>query len=345
MSVVWIVSDGNPGHFNQSRAVAEAVQDARGWTVEWVTVRPRYRGFLRPLVYSLVNAFAGRMGMATARRLVAIDALPASRPSMVISSGGATAVFNVLAASAFGCANFFLGRPPLRFDRFSRILLSEEAGDEPNVVRLPFLPTPVTPEQADQAGTALRRELDPGDTPLWAMLIGGSSRSHHFEPDDWRALAAGMNRLSAQYGGRWLITTSRRSGETAESILRRELDPACIAEATWWGERPRPVVPAYLGASDIAFCTQDSLTMLTDAMASARPVFALSPKRVDFGEGGGMFEAYLEQHQAEHRIRRLPIAQMEHVDPVSPPGFTPIHESIRDRIYEGYVRDVLDAKH
>ncbi len=345
MSVVWIVSDGNPGHYNQSRAMAEAVRDARGWTVEWVTVRPRYRGFLRPLVYSVVNAFAGRMGLAMACRLFAIDALPASRPSMVISSGGTTAVFNVLAASAFGCPNFFLGRPPLRFDRFSRILLSEEAGDEPNAVRLPFLPTPITPGQAEEAGAALRQEIGAGVSPLWTMLIGGSSRSHRFKEDDWRALAAGMNRLSARYGGRWLITTSRRTGETAETILRRELDAGSIAEATWWQERPRPVMPAYLGACDAAFCTQDSLTMLTDAMASARPVFALSPKHVVFGESGGMFEAYLEQHEAENRIRRLPIAELEHVDPVSPPGFTPVRESIRNRIYEGYVRDVLDAKH
>ncbi len=345
MSVVWIVSDGNPGHYNQSRAVAEAVRDARGWTVEWVTVRPRYRGFLRPLVYFMVNAFADRLGLGMARRLFAIDALPASRPSMVISSGGTTAVFNVLVASEFGCPNFFLGRPPLRFDRFSRILLSEEAGDELNAVRLPFLPTPVTPERAEEAGAALRQEIGADDAPLWTMLIGGSSRSHRFEEGDWRALAAGMNRLSARYGGCWLITTSRRTGETAETILRRELDPASIADATWWQEHPRPVVPAYLGASDVAFCTQDSLTMLTDAMASARPVFALSPKHVTFGEGGGMFEAYLHRHEAENRIRRLLIVELGHVAPVSPPGFTPVRESIRNRIYEGYVRDVLDAKH
>ncbi len=342
MSVVWIVSDGNPGHYNQSRAVAEAVSDARGWMVEWVTVRPRYRGFLRPLIYRMVNTFADRMGMSMARRLFAIEALPTSRPSMVISSGGTTAVFNVLAASEFGCPNFFLGRPPLRFHRFSRILLSEEAGDEPNAVHLPFLPTPVTPELAEDAGAVLRREIGAGEAPLWAMLIGGSSRSHRYGESDWRELAAGMNRLATRYGGRWLITSSRRTGAAAEDILRQEINSEAVADATWWCSNPRPVVPAYLGASSLAFCTQDSLTMLTDAMAAARPVFSLHPDRVVFDEGAEMFRSYLERHEGTRRIRRVPIADLGQLDLDLSSGLEPVRESIKNQIYEGYVRDLLD---
>lgn len=343
MSTVWIVSDGNPGHYNQSRAIAEAVRDAHGWDVAWVTVQPRYRGFLRPLVYRAVNGFGDRLGLSAARWLFRHDGIPEAAPAMVISSGGSTAVFNVLAAGEFACPNVFLGRPPLRFDRFSRILLSEDEGEAANVARLPFLPTPVTPQQARTAGTALREEIGAPDELLWAMLIGGASRSHRYASDDWQALAAGMNRLAARVGGRWLITTSRRTGAAAEAILRRELDPAGVAAATWWQDRPRPVVPAYLGASDVAFCTQDSLTMLTDAMASARPVVALAPRRVVFDDGGGMFEAYLAQHEAARRIRRLPIAALGEVEPISPDDFVPVHESIKRQIYEGYVKDVLQT--
>lgn len=343
MSSVWIVSDGNPGHYNQSLAIAEAVREAHGWDLCWVTVRPRYRGFLRPLVYRLVNASGDRLGLRAARRLFRHHGIPDSPPSLVISSGGTTAVFNVLVAGEFGCPNVFLGRPPLRFDRFSRILLSEEEGGEANAARLPFLPTPVTPPLAETAGATLREELGAAEERLWSMLIGGCSRSHRYEDDDWRALAAGMNQLAMRYGGRWLVTSSRRTGEAAEAILQRELDPACVAEATWWQNRPRPVVPAYLGASDAAFCTQDSLTMLTDAMAASRPVFALYPKRVEFDGGGGMFEDYLARHEAAGRIRRVPIDELGGIDPVSAGGFKPLHESIKSQIYEGYVRDVLQT--
>ena len=262
---------------------------------------------------------------------------------MVISSGGTTAVFNVLVAGEFGCPNVFLGRPPLRFDRFSRILLSEDEGEAANVAHLAFLPTPVTPQLAEMAGAALREEIGAGDTTLWSMLIGGSSRSHRYDETDWRSLAAGMNRLADRCGGRWLVTTSRRTGEAAEAILQRDLDPDCVAEATWWQTRPRPVVPAYLGASNAAFCTQDSLTMLTDAMASARPVFALFPKRVAFEGGGGMFEAYLAQHEAAHRIRRVSITGLDEVEPAALEGFVTLHGSIKSQIYERYLRDVLQT--
>ncbi|MCA1791624.1 MAG: mitochondrial fission ELM1 family protein, partial [Thioalkalivibrio sp.] len=104
--------------------------------------------------------------------------------------------------------------------------------------------------------------------------------------------------------------------------------------------------PAYLGASDVAFCTQDSLTMLTDAMASARPVFALTPQRVVFDPGGdGMFERYLSLHETGKRIRRVPITALGSVDPISLRGFLPLHESIKSQIYQEYVRDVLPTDH
>lgn len=343
MNAVWVVSDGNPGHYNQSRAVAEAVAEARGWPVEWVVVRPRYRGVLRPLVYGMINALAGRFGLPLARRLFVIDTLPTSRPAMVISSGGSTAVFNVLAACEYGSPNLFLGRPPLRFDRFSRILLSEEAGEEPNAVHLPFLPTPVTPTTAAEAGASLRKEIGVEDgARLWALLIGGRSRSHRYTEDDWSALAAAMNTLSARYGGQWLITSSRRTGKAAERILRETLHPGSVADATWWSDRPRAVVAAYLGGSELAFCTQDSLTMLTDSMAAARPVFALQPNDVIFDAGADMFRCYLEDHETAGRIRRLPIADLGTLDLDHVTDFRPVRESIKHQIYEGYVRDLLD---
>lgn len=346
MGVVWIISDGKPGHYNQSRAIAEAVRDARGWEIEWVTVHPRYRGSFRPAAYWLTNTFGERLGLSIAAWLFRFKPLPTEPPSLIVSSGGTTAVFNALAAAEFGCPNLFLGPPPLRFDRFSRVIFSEEDGEGPNVVRLPFLPTPVTPALAEKAGNALKRELMASgaalsDEPLWAMLIGGDSRNHRFSDDDWRALAAGMNQLSRRHGGRWLITTSRRTGPAAEALLRQELEPTSIADATWWQDRPRAVVPAYLGASECVFCTQDSLTMLTDGMAAARPVFALYPPAV-WLEANGMVEGYLSRHQAAGRIRCIAIDALGEVDPLSPEDFSPLQESIRSQIYEGYVRDILE---
>ncbi|WP_410474316.1 mitochondrial fission ELM1 family protein [Guyparkeria sp. TX1] len=342
MNAVWIVSDGSPGHYNQSRAVAEAVQEARGWDVEWVTVRPRYRGSFRPLVYRMMDWFPGRLGLSAALRLFRCDRLPESPPSLVISSGGTTAVFNALVAAEFGCPNLFLGPPPLRSDHFSRVLLSEEEAVGANVFELPYLPTPVTPQVAQEAGKVLSQDLAVTDRPLWAMLIGGCSRNHRFETGDWQALAEGMSRLSRQHGGRWLITSSRRTGQPAEALLREMLGSECVAEATWWQSRPRPVIPAYLGASDVVFCTEDSLSMLTDAMAASKPVFALSPKGVAFDAGGDMVAKYLDRHQAAGRMRRMPITDLSQINPTSLRGFLPLSESIKKQIYEGYVRDLLD---
>ena len=47
---VWIISDGNPGHFNQSLAIADVLGDYAVVVTEMIEARLKLRGFLRPLL-------------------------------------------------------------------------------------------------------------------------------------------------------------------------------------------------------------------------------------------------------------------------------------------------------
>lgn len=342
MNRVWLISDGNPGHYNQSRGIAETIQELLGWPIDWITVKPRYRGFLRSSVRFLVERFGASLGAGTARLLFAADAIPEGHPSLIISSGGKTAVFNALMARHFGCPNVFIGPPPIAPRLFTRILLIESHYVCDNCQPLSFLPTPVTAQRATTASMAFRAEhrLEPGT--YWALLIGGNSRSHHYTGDEWRQLAAAMNQLSQRHGIRWLVTSSRRTGREIETLLQQSLDATAVAHATWWGENPAKVVQAYLGTAEAAFCTQDSLTMLTDGMGAGKPVIALYPRHVALDNPRAQFFVdYIQRNVEMNRIRRVAIADLAHFSRGTLEEFDPLRISVSQEIFETSLKDLV----
>lgn len=342
MSCIWLISDGNPGHYNQSLAIAESIRDSLGWSLEWITVKPRYRGFLRGLVRRFAERLGPSLSARAAARLFTTDNTPSHPPAVILSSGGKTAVYNALLARHYQCPNLFIGLPPLASACFTRILLIESHFSCDNCVALSFLPTPVSAQAATEAGQAFRQEHGLEQARLWTLLIGGNSRSHRYTDAEWRALAEAMNRLARHHGIRWLVTSSRRTGPEAEGILGSQLEDDAVAHATWWGARPDKVVKSYVGAAEIVFCTQDSLTMLTDGMAAGKPVIALYPEQVEFtAPNSQFFTDYIQRNVDKRRISRVAIAELASLREDMLQGFEPLQTSVSQEIFDTCIRDIL----
>lgn len=307
---IWLISDGNPGHFNQSLAVAETLQREGYGRIEWLEARQRIHGFIRPLFAWLIEHARGPLPRWLEGLLYRFpEGMIAGRPSLILSSGGKTAFLNILLARRLGCANVFIGPPPDISPRnFHAVLHAEREVQGPNCIAMEYLPTRLDPEKARQAGKAFVTEHGLAGRRLCCMLLGGNSRSHHYTRDDWLALTQGMNELARKYQFSWLITTSRRTGQEAEDILRANLKPELLADATWWGAKPRGVVIPYLGAADAVFCSQDSLTMLSESIASGRPVFALYPETLRHDALESSFnERFLASNVHQARLVQVPV--------------------------------------
>jgi len=312
--VIWLISDGNPGHFNQSLAVAEALQRAGYGTIEWIEARQRFRGFVRPFIAWLIERSRSTLPIWIERLLYRFPgAWPAGQPGLILSSGGKTAFLNVLLARRMKCANVFIGPPPEISPRqFQVVLHAEQEVHGENCIAMEYLPTRLDPEKANLAGKDFVNERNLSGRHLCAMLLGGESRSHHYTREDWLRLAEGMNHLAKKYGITWLVTSSRRTGQEAEDILRTTLNADYIADATWWGAHPRPVVIPYLGAAAQVFCTQDSLSMLSEAISAGRPVFALYPETLRRDALEASFnERFLASNVDRKRLVRMPITSLE----------------------------------
>lgn len=280
--MLWIISEGSPGHVSQSRGVADALAALVPSQTRQIEVRKRGPGSLRGLCRSLFRLFPGWRFFWT-KICTRSDVLPDGSPDIIIASGGKSVFYARFLADHFHVPFIFCGSPaPYRTDWFDCILSTEPAPEGcHNWISTDLLMNPITPEIVTAAASEYPLGEQAGvvnNFKVGAVLVGGYSRSHHFTEADWRALGSQLNLLSARDGWRWLISTSRRTGSEAEDILQSVLNPDYILDAVWWSKQPRKVVRAYLGCSQAVFVGRDSMTMVSESLCSGRPVVVFSPE-------------------------------------------------------------------
>lgn len=307
MRTIWIVSEGSPGHVSQSQGLVDAMAAESPLHVERLECRPRINGAVRSLVRAWMGLAGRPLPLWFLRRWLRIGPIPAGRPDLVVSSGGKSVFAARTLAVRHGAPYVFLGeRKPYPSAWFHTAFTPSDLETGVNDVRIEMIPTQVTPASVERA--AANWSGRPTGR-LWTAIIGGTSVSHRYADADWDALADGLNALARREGIRWLVTTSRRTGAAAEARLRARLDPAAVAAAVWWVEKPDKKIQAFLGAAEQVVVTQDSVTMVTEAVASGRPVAVVRPARVVFPPGSFM-PGYFAVLESNRRLQRVSVTEL-----------------------------------
>jgi len=104
------------------------------------------------------------------------------------------------------------------------------------------------------------------------VLIGGKSKRQDISARRARTIADALAQVQRETGGTLLATLSRRTSEAARFQFRTWLAPHCAV--FYEGEGVNPYF-AMLGAADHIFVTADSVSMATEAAATAKPIHVL----------------------------------------------------------------------
>lgn len=127
----------------------------------------------------------------------------------------------------------------------------------------------ITPEKLAAEAGKLAPRVSHLPRPYIGVLIGGANSAFRFGSAEVRALANGLARCARENKGSLLVTPSRRTGETNLALLRDLLGdtPSLIWDGT--GENPYLGI---LGLSDQLVVTSDSVNMVSEAVATGKPV-------------------------------------------------------------------------
>lgn len=299
---VWLLSDGRPGHYKQSRGIVRALSRLRPVQTEWIDLKLRV-GLFRVLLRAWFNHRGASPPLAMLNVFYRAT-LPAQPPRLIVSAGGRTSFANVWLARHFGVPNVFAGSlRGLRPDLFGAVLTLEPiAGADNNIV----LTVPPSPVDAD----ALAGRTVPGcDSahPCWALLIGGDGAGYRYTDADWIALGRLLVQTADRYGIRWLLSTSPRTGRAAERLLRDAVPESCLAAAAWYGRDPADRVMDFLAAADRVLVTEDSMTMLTEAISAMKPVYSLRPAHAG---PNARYRHVMQRFEGEGLVARFDIGEL-----------------------------------
>ena len=275
---IWILSDGRPGHFNQSKGVIVALRQHFDVREHWLDAKTR-SSFLRFVGRFVLNNSRSKLSLSLLHLFCRIGNFPKDPPDLIVSAGGNTFLANAWLARHFGCKNIVCGSlRGFRKSQFSQVITyeQEKAGQAGYILS----PTPVAfeKEKVDRAGAEFRQRSGLVDARLWTALIGGNGSGYRWRSQDWIALAEALNKIARDHQVQWLLVTSLRTTKTGDELLKKHVEPGTLAAAHFVTSEQDVSYIESLGACERVFCTEDSHMMITEAIAMARQVHTLQPK-------------------------------------------------------------------
>ncbi|HEY1447423.1 MAG TPA: mitochondrial fission ELM1 family protein [Caulobacteraceae bacterium] len=244
----WAVTTGETGMRTQARGLAQAVAD--------VVVEKTVAG-----------VWPWRLGRDG-------DHLRPPWPAVIVSCGRRAAGVALAARKASGgqILAVHVQDPRLRAGDFDLVIAMDhdaiEAGG--NVIKVATALHDLTPENLAAAAAEWADRLATLRRPLAGVMVGGDLRGRPFTLDDGHRLVDGLKRMQAGSGTALAITPSRRTPEPILDLFRQAF--AGDERVFIWNRTGDNPYRAILALADRLVVTSDSVSMVSEALATPHPV-------------------------------------------------------------------------
>ena len=143
---------------------------------------------------------------------------------------------------------------------------------------------------------------------LAGLLIGGNAGPFRYRAAEWERLLEFAKRLSKAWGTRWLVSTSRRTPDhVADKVAELAKDESVIARFIDYRTAGPGTLPEIFGKAEMIVCTEDSSTMVSEAVSARLPVVGVAPEAHRFTDEESAYRAFLVRN---NWCRVLPIAAL-----------------------------------
>ena len=330
----WCISKGMAGMNSQTAGLASAVgyeplenadddrvSTATSATYEFINTRMAFPWKFLP--FSMIPR-SGRV----LKQPEVLEASP--QPRLVVSCGRHGVIPALYLKKKLGREVFtvHIQDPKCDTSGFDTVLIPKhDSGRGPNVYLTMGALHKVTPEKLEAARhTPAAAQLDDPTRPLVSVLLGGKNGYYSFSQADIDRLFQKLNRLVDEHDVRLAVLTSNR---TPEEVCTRLTNDFGENHFIWNGQGLNPYFEA-LALADYIVVTGDSVSMVTEATATGRPVFVehLTERRTArrFRKFHSMFEEAGLTRRFEGEL-----AEWEY----EPPNDTPnVARLIRERMAE-----------
>ncbi len=311
---ILVLDDGKKGHLNQSLAVVKQIRKYRkeeGYSPEHLKVNVAaicfknkgYKLFFNSLTPFLSKYFQGRLFLLKmALKKESYENISKQYADVVVSCGSGLFGVNkmmkiennarnvtILDPGKINRAAFDLVVMPrhdagLRGEDLCRNRIKGAWGGDNEVVT-ELAPNLVDVKELEATGYGIPLKSDKmGENqkgPNIGLLFGGDNSYFYFSEKLTRLVAESVKRVCEDQGGAYYVTTSRRTNLETENVLYDVFngDKRCKDYVVGKNDKDVNTVKNILSVSDIVIVSGESISMVSEAVASGRRVLVFMPDK------------------------------------------------------------------
>jgi hypothetical protein len=155
-----------------------------------------------------------------------------------------------------------------------------------NVFTTLLSPHRVTPERLTEEGRRWSNTVSHLPHPRVAVLLGGTNAVYEMDEAEARRIGNMLGEAARKENASLMITPSRRTGEAQARIIRKRTKD--VRSVMWDSSGENPYF-GYLGNADAVIVTCDSVNMVSEAIATGKPVHIIEMKG-----GSARFRRFLD---------------------------------------------------
>ena len=285
-----LLSDGKPGHYNQSLGVIERMPECE---YHWIDVKFRSKwqdNLLRVLMRLLGGFRLPRWLIKACLRMTLqqdiLDEISAAEPDFILSTGSSVAAPNLLIGQLLDAKTVTCRCPsPVGIHHFDLAILPRmywSRHNRSNVCKTLGVPNRVCPEKLETQRKELQINLDLSDQRRIGVLVGGEDRYDTITEMTTARLIEVLQQFATKWDSQLLLTTSRRTPVPVEDLISKQLSntQCCPILVLAHGENSfTDPVGTIFALSDMIVVTEDSFSMVCEAASSGKRVIILEVDR------------------------------------------------------------------
>ena len=322
---IMILRDEKAGHRSQSEAVQRQMEELRAslpndYEMEFQSVDVKFKSsFHRKLFFAAAFLFypfaQGRLHLLKFfLDSKSAETLSESYADIIISAGASLAPLNLLLNRENFAKSIVIMKPPFpyaaRFFDLSIVPIHDAfSGHARKTIRTFIAPNLVNDVLLERSSRELGKKcaLDSTAPKRISVFIGGDSKSYQFKHSEFEKWLHALKVFAEEQGFELLMTTSRRTSAPISDLVKREFSnhPACKLLVIANESNIENVTYGMLALSDIALVTEDSVSMISEAVSAEKKVVVMK-----LGNGK-LPEKHNRFHETLHSNHLVEVANAE----------------------------------
>ena len=274
------LSEGVAGHDGQVLGVIKTLRDA-GYDVLTKTVSVRWKiHLLRGLLRLISRKLSKYPNFISTKLILFCYKFSSVNEVDVIISGGANlAPLNLAISKTLKVKNIHLSTPrDWKISDFSAYITMSKVSTSPSNLVPEIVPNQFDPKTCKDLGTKFIYEKGIEGIKFSLLVLGGDGIGYTYTKKEWIEILDNFSSYCESKESSPLFITSRRTPKEIEDLIKHRYDVSM--SVLFHSEKARGKFDHLLYIADDIFVTEDSSTMISEAVSSGKKVASIFPRNI-----------------------------------------------------------------